>query len=45
MAMPVLDAANPREGAKLMVAEAARNVVCVGAQPIAITELPEFCFA
>jgi phosphoribosylformylglycinamidine synthase len=30
-------AANPREGAKLMVAEAARNVVCVGAQPIAIT--------
>src|ERR1700752_3507452 len=29
-------AANPREGAKLVVAEAARNVVCVGARPIAI---------
>jgi phosphoribosylformylglycinamidine (FGAM) synthase-like enzyme len=26
-------AANPREGAKLIVAEAARNVVCVGADP------------
>src|SRR4029077_19318385 len=25
--------ANPREGARLLVAEAARNVVCVGAQP------------
>jgi len=30
-------AANPREGAKLVVAEAARNVVCVGAKPVAIT--------
>src|SRR6185295_6522048 len=30
-------AANPREGAKLVVAESARNVVCVGARPIAIT--------
>ena len=30
-------AANPREGAKLIVAEAARKVVCVGARPIAIT--------
>ena len=35
-------AANPREGAKLMVAEAARNVVCVGAQPIAITNCLNF---
>jgi phosphoribosylformylglycinamidine synthase len=35
-------AANPREGAKLIVAEAARNVVCVGAQPIAITNCLNF---
>jgi phosphoribosylformylglycinamidine synthase subunit PurL len=35
-------AANPREGAKIMVAEAARNVVCVGAQPIAITNCLNF---
>src|SRR5713226_6009856 len=35
-------AANPRAGAKLMVAEAARNVVCVGAQPIAITNCLNF---
>jgi phosphoribosylformylglycinamidine synthase II len=35
-------AANPREGAKLMVAEAARNVVCVGALPIAITNCLNF---
>jgi phosphoribosylformylglycinamidine synthase len=35
-------AANPREGAKLMVAEAARNVVCVGAQPIAVTNCLNF---
>jgi phosphoribosylformylglycinamidine synthase len=35
-------AANPREGAKLLVAEAARNVVCVGAQPIAITNCLNF---
>ena len=35
-------AANPREGAKLMVAEAARNVVCVGAKPIAITNCLNF---
>ena len=34
--------ANPREGAKLMVAEAARNVVCAGAQPIAITNCLNF---
>src|SRR5215510_6045533 len=34
--------ANPREGAKLIVAEAARNVVCVGAQPIAITNCLNF---
>jgi phosphoribosylformylglycinamidine synthase len=35
-------AANPREGARLLVAEAARNVVCVGAQPIAITNCLNF---
>jgi phosphoribosylformylglycinamidine synthase subunit PurL len=35
-------AANPRAGAKLLVAEAARNVVCVGAQPIAITNCLNF---
>src|SRR6266496_2292489 len=35
-------ARNPREGAKLVVAEAARNVVCVGAQPIAITNCLNF---
>jgi phosphoribosylformylglycinamidine synthase len=35
-------AVNPREGAKLVVAEAARNVVCVGAQPIAITNCLNF---
>jgi len=33
---------NPREGAKLILAEAARNVVCVGAQPIAITNCLNF---
>jgi phosphoribosylformylglycinamidine synthase len=33
---------NPREGARLLVAEAARNVVCVGAQPIAITNCLNF---
>jgi phosphoribosylformylglycinamidine synthase len=33
---------NPREGAKLIVAEAARNVVCVGARPIAITNCLNF---
>ena len=35
-------AANPREGAKLIVAEAARNVVCVGALPLAITNCLNF---
>jgi len=35
-------AANPRAGAKLIVAEAARNVVCVGAKPIAITNCLNF---
>src|SRR5437764_12535685 len=35
-------AVNPREGAKLVVAEAARNVVCVGAQPIAIPNCLNF---
>ena len=31
-----------REGAKLIVAEAARNVVCVGARPLAITNCLNF---
>jgi phosphoribosylformylglycinamidine synthase len=35
-------AANPREGAKLIVAEAARNLVCVGARPLAITNCLNF---
>jgi phosphoribosylformylglycinamidine synthase II len=35
-------AANPREGARLIVAEAARNVVCVGAKPLAITNCLNF---
>jgi phosphoribosylformylglycinamidine synthase len=35
-------AANPREGAKLVVAEAARNVTCAGARPIAITNCLNF---
>jgi phosphoribosylformylglycinamidine synthase len=35
-------AVNPREGAKLIVAEAARNVVCVGAKPVAITNCLNF---
>lgn len=35
-------AASPREGARLIVAEAARNVVCVGARPIAITNCLNF---
>jgi phosphoribosylformylglycinamidine synthase II len=35
-------AANPRAGARLIVAEAARNVVCVGARPIAITNCLNF---
>jgi phosphoribosylformylglycinamidine synthase len=35
-------AANPREGARLIVAEAARNVVCVGARPIAVTNCLNF---
>jgi phosphoribosylformylglycinamidine synthase len=34
--------ANPREGAKLVVAEAARNVICVGARPVAITNCLNF---
>ena len=34
--------ANPREGAKLVVAESARNVVCVGARPIALTNCLNF---
>ena len=33
---------NPRRGAEIAVAEAARNVVCVGAQPIAITNCLNF---
>lgn len=35
-------AVNPREGAKLTVAEAARNVTCVGAKPIAVTNCLNF---
>jgi phosphoribosylformylglycinamidine synthase II len=35
-------AANPREGARLIVAEAARNVVCAGARPLAITNCLNF---
>jgi phosphoribosylformylglycinamidine synthase II len=35
-------AASPREGARLIVAEAARNVVCTGARPIAITNCLNF---
>ena len=35
-------ALNPREGAKLIVAESARNVVCVGARPLAITNCLNF---
>ena len=34
--------ANPRAGAKLIVAESARNVVCVGARPLAITNCLNF---
>ena len=33
---------NPYEGAKIAVAEAARNVVCVGAKPLAITNCLNF---
>jgi phosphoribosylformylglycinamidine synthase len=33
---------NAKEGAKLAVAEAARNVVCVGAKPIAVTNCLNF---
>src|SRR5687767_11485496 len=35
-------ATNAKEGAKLAVAEAARNVVCVGAKPIAVTNCLNF---
>jgi phosphoribosylformylglycinamidine synthase subunit PurL len=35
-------AVNPREGAKLIVAESARNVVCVGAKPLAVTNCLNF---
>jgi len=35
-------AADPREGAKLVVAESARNCVCVGARPIAVTNCLNF---
>src|SRR5262245_9654119 len=35
-------AADPRAGAKLVVAEAARNVVCVGARPLALTNCLNF---
>lgn len=33
---------NPREGAKLAVAESARNVVCSGARPVAVTNCLNF---
>ncbi len=33
---------NPKEGAKIAVAEAARNVVCSGAKPLAITNCLNF---
>jgi phosphoribosylformylglycinamidine synthase subunit PurL len=35
-------AVNPREGAKLIVAESSRNNVCVGAKPIAVTNCLNF---
>jgi phosphoribosylformylglycinamidine synthase len=35
-------AVNPKEGAKLTVAEAARNNVCVGGKPIAVTNCLNF---
>jgi phosphoribosylformylglycinamidine synthase subunit PurL len=35
-------AINPREGAKLIVAESARNNVCVGGRPIAVTNCLNF---
>jgi phosphoribosylformylglycinamidine synthase len=35
-------AADPRAGARLVVAEAARNVVCVGARPLALTNCLNF---
>jgi phosphoribosylformylglycinamidine synthase subunit PurL len=35
-------AVSPREGARLVVAEAARNVVCVGARPLAVTNCLNF---
>ena len=35
-------AVSPREGAKLVVAESARNVVCVGARPLAVTNCLNF---
>ena len=35
-------AVDPKEGAKLAVAEGARNVVCVGARPIAVTNCLNF---
>jgi phosphoribosylformylglycinamidine synthase len=35
-------ALNPKEGAKLAVAESARNVVCSGARPVAITNCLNF---
>ncbi|MCY7374812.1 MAG: hypothetical protein LH472_02420 [Pyrinomonadaceae bacterium] len=35
-------AINPREGAKLIVAESARNNVCVGGKPIAVTNCLNF---
>ncbi len=34
--------ANPREGAKLVIAEACRNLVCSGARPLALTNCLNF---
>src|SRR6185295_15711429 len=33
---------NPRAGAQLIISEAARNLVCVGAKPLAITNCLNF---
>ncbi|MBI2083330.1 MAG: phosphoribosylformylglycinamidine synthase subunit PurL [Deltaproteobacteria bacterium] len=33
---------NPREGAKIAVAEAARNIVCSGGKPVAVTDCLNF---
>jgi phosphoribosylformylglycinamidine (FGAM) synthase-like enzyme len=45
MAMAATALRIPAKGAKLMVAEAARNVVCVGRAADRDYQLPEFRFA